>query len=107
MSNERRQDERLPVLWEGRVVTEDGEEHACEIRDVSLAGTLITSEAPMPLGKELILRVDGLGDYAGVVRWRGDSRLGLALMVGPDMTLKKFAEKAGENLSTEPAEPDQ
>ena len=102
MSDERRSDERLPVIWEGVLSTEDGEEHPCQVRDISLAGTLISTDADFDDGAQLILSIEGLGEYAGVVRWQGDSSVGLALLAGPDLTLKRFAEKAGSEISKKP-----
>ncbi len=104
---EKRNDERLPVLWHGTITTEDELSFPCQIMDVSHAGTLISVDANLALGAELVLTVEGIGEFACEIRWVGNSELGLTLIAGPDLLLKKFAEKAGASLSKSPEVPDQ
>ena len=99
---ERRSDDRLPVLWKGTLEAANGETFPCELRDVSLAGALISCAKEFDDSEQLVLTIDGIGDFAGTVRWRGSDTLGLLLLAGPDLMLKKFAEKAGAEVSTEP-----
>ncbi len=102
---DKRRDDRLPVLWHGTLTTEDDQEFPCEIRDVSLAGTLITCEADVKMDQHLLLSIENLGDFAGVVKWQGSRGLGLMILAGPDLVLKKFAEGAGGELSQSPRDP--
>ncbi|TNE67070.1 MAG: hypothetical protein EP335_01700 [Alphaproteobacteria bacterium] len=103
--NDKRRDDRLPVLWRGTLTTEDDCSFPCEVRDVSLAGTLITCSASLTVGDELILAIDDLGEFATEVKWQGSEQLGLAILAGPDLMLKKFAEGAGAGLSDKPVTP--
>lgn len=102
---DKRQDDRLPVLWHGTLMTGDDREFPCQIRDVSLAGTLITCDAEVKMGEELLLTIDRIGEFAGVVKWQGSQGLGLMILAGPDLFLKKFAEGAGGGLSEAPNAP--
>ena len=88
-----RQDDRKPVIWSATLTTEDDKVYDCEVRDVSLAGTLITTLAPLVVDSEILLSIDGLGDFAGIVRWSCNENIGLTLMAGPDLLLKKFDER--------------
>ncbi|UTW55382.1 PilZ domain-containing protein [Kordiimonas sp. SCSIO 12610] len=103
---EKRGDDRLPVIWEGQLTTADNQSYPCEVRDISLAGALISCSQEFNADEHLILEIDKLGDFAGVVRWRGSEQLGLLLLAGPDLMLKKFAEAAGAQVSREPTVPD-
>lgn len=103
---EKRGDDRLPVIWEGKLTTADNQSFPCEIRDVSLAGALISCDQEFGDDQQLILEIDKLGDFAGVVRWRGSKQLGLFLLAGPDLMLKKFAEAAGAAVSRMPQKPE-
>lgn len=102
---DKRRDDRLPVLWRGTLTTEDDREFPCEIRDISLAGTLITCDADVEMGEHLMLSIDNLGDFASVVKWQGSRGLGLMILAGPDLALKKFAEGAGNDISESPKDP--
>ncbi|WP_262692847.1 PilZ domain-containing protein [Kordiimonas aestuarii] len=99
---DKRRDDRLPVLWHGKLTTEDDREFDCQIRDVSLAGTLITCDADIKMGEELLLTIDKIGEFASVVKWQGSQGLGLMILAGPDLVLKKFAEGAGGKVSDSP-----
>lgn len=103
--DDKRKDDRLPVLWHGTLTTEDDQEFPCEVRDVSHAGTLITCDADVAMGQHLLLSIDNLGDFASVVKWQGSRGLGLMILAGPDLALKKFAEGAGQGLSESPKDP--
>ncbi len=106
MTNDnKRKDDRLPVLWHGTLIDENDNRFPCEIRDVSLAGTLVSCDTDMALETELILIIEELGEFAGVVKWQGSHQLGLMILAGPDLVLKKFAEGSGANLSEKPVEP--
>lgn len=88
-----RRDERKSVMWQATITTVDDKVFDCEVRDVSLAGTHITTLAPLEIDDEVMLTIDGLGDFAGEVRWKCNENIGLILMVGPDLLLKKFDER--------------
>jgi|GEM_PF-898917 len=103
-TDDQRRDDRLPVLWHGTLIDEAEFSYPCEIRDVSHAGTLVTCEQEFPMGTELILMIEDLGEFAGVVKWQGSQQLGLMILAGPDLVLKKFAEGSGANLSKRPVE---
>ncbi|NVJ70139.1 MAG: PilZ domain-containing protein [Alphaproteobacteria bacterium] len=102
---DKRRDDRLPVLWHGTLIDENDNSYPCEIRDVSYAGTLVTCDTEFPMGTELILTIAELGEFAGVVKWQGSQQLGLMILAGPDLVLKKFAEGSGAGLSQKPVEP--
>lgn len=104
---EKRGDDRLPVIWEGQLTTADNQVFPCEVRDISLAGALISCDQAFESDQQLILEIDQLGDFAGVVRWLGSKQLGLLLLAGPDLMLKKFAEAAGAQVSRKPQTPDE
>ncbi|NVJ98817.1 MAG: PilZ domain-containing protein [Alphaproteobacteria bacterium] len=103
--DDKRRDDRLPVLWHGTLVDENDNSYPCEIRDISHAGTLVSCETELPLGTELILTIEELGEFAGIVKWQGSQQLGLMILAGPDLVLKKFAEGAGAGISKKPVEP--
>jgi len=100
---DKRQDGRLPVLWSGILTTEDDREFPCEVRDVSTAGTLVTCDAELELGERLLLEIKELGEFAAEVKWQGSAQLGLLILAGPDLVLKKFAEKSGAEVSKHPS----
>lgn len=91
---DRRGDDRLDVTWAGTVTLQDDRHFDCRVCDVSLAGTLIRSDAPVQLGDEVLLSIPSLGDFAGEVQWAGKNSFGLALVAGPDLLLKRIAENA-------------
>jgi len=101
MSN-KRSDDRLGVLWNGYLETDDGIRHDCAVRDISDAGALVSCAAKVPTGTDVMLVVDGLAEIAARIQWSGDRGYGLMLLVGDDLALKKFAESAGSDLSTRP-----
>jgi len=100
--NNKRQDGRLPVLWNGILTTDDDRVYPCQVRDISLAGTLISCEAELQLGERLLLEIKELGEFAAEVKWQGSKQLGLMILAGPDLVLKKFAESAGAEVSQSP-----
>lgn len=102
--DDKRRDDRLPVLWHGVLIDEQDKEYSCEIRDVSLAGTLVTCDTEFPMDTELMLVIEELGEFAGVVKWQGSQQLGLMILAGPDLVLKKFAEGSGAELSKKPSD---
>ncbi|PCI63457.1 MAG: hypothetical protein COB37_05000 [Kordiimonadales bacterium] len=101
-NDDKRQDDRLPVLWRGTLTTDDDREYPCEVRDISLAGTLVSCEAELQLGERLLLEIKELGEFAAEVKWQGSAQLGLLILAGPDLVLKKFAETAGSGISETP-----
>lgn len=98
----KRQDDRLPVLWNGILTTDDDREFPCQVRDVSHAGTLISCDAELQIGERLLLEIDSLGEFAAEVKWQGSEQLGLMILAGPDLVLKKFAETSGADVSEKP-----
>lgn len=99
---DKRGDDRLPVLWTGKLTTDDDREFECKVRDISLAGTLISTDATFELGERLLLEIDELGEFAVEVKWSGSEQLGLLILAGPDLALKKFAEGSGGETSEKP-----
>ncbi len=102
MDNNKRGDNRLPVLWTGKLTTEDDQVFDCKVRDISLAGTLISTDAVIGMGERLLLEIEELGEFAVEVKWSGSEQLGLLILAGPDLELKKFAEGAGAATSERP-----
>lgn len=97
-----RKDDRRSVVWSGTLTRENDQEYPCSILDVAFAGTLIESPAPVDSGEDIILSIEGLGDFAATVKWsKGDSK-GLVLMAGPNLLLKEFSEASGSQISKEP-----
>jgi hypothetical protein len=101
-TEEKRQDGRLPVLWTGTLTTEDDKAYTCQIRDISHAGTLVSCDAELQMGERLLLEIEELGEFAAEVKWQGSEQLGLMILAGPDLVLKRFAEGAGAEVSTQP-----
>lgn len=102
-ASEKRQDSRLPVLWTGTITTDDDRSFSCEVCDVSHAGTLISCEADFAMGERLLLEIEGLGEFAAEIKWKGSDQLGLLILAGPDLVLKKFTESAGGDISKQPS----
>jgi hypothetical protein len=92
ISTNRRGDERMQVEWPGVLTLEDDTSVACTVRDVSLAGVQVESEARLAVGNEIVLHVPSIGTFAGTVRWLGGRNVGLSLEAGPDLLLKRIAE---------------
>lgn len=99
---DKRGDDRLPVLWTGTLTTDDDRQFECKVRDISLAGTLISTDAQVAMGERLLLEIDELGEFAVEVKWSGSEQLGLLILAGPDLSLKKFAEGSGAQTSERP-----
>ncbi len=99
---DKRGDDRLPVLWTGKLTTDDDREFECKVRDISLAGTLISTNAVIDMGERLLLEIEELGEFAVEVKWSGSEQLGLLILAGPDLELKKFAEGSGGETSKKP-----
>ncbi len=102
MDDNKRGDDRLPVLWTGKLTTDDDQVFDCKVRDISLAGTLISTDAVIDMGERLLLEIEELGEFAVEVKWSGSEQLGLLILAGPDLELKKFAEGAGAATSEKP-----
>lgn len=99
--SEHRTDERLSVQWDAEIIIDD-KTFSAKISNVSLAGTLALTEAPVELNTELVLKIPNLGEFAGIAVWVDSPYYGLALMVGPNLDLKRFAMAEGGELSVEP-----
>ncbi|MGB3810121.1 MAG: PilZ domain-containing protein [Parvibaculum sp.] len=65
--HERRRHPRVPVTVKGRFLAPDGSEHACEIRDMSLSGIALMSDATVPMDAHLIVYLDDFGRFEGPV----------------------------------------
>lgn len=91
-ASDRRGDDRMAVTWTAKVTLPDDSVHAAEVGDVSLAGTLVRSDAKVAIGDEVVLAIDLLGEFAGKVQWVRDGSFGLTLQAGPQLLLKKIAE---------------
>ncbi len=89
----RRGDGRLAVTWRGSVTLQDDRSFDCMVCDVSLAGTLVKSDAPVQSGEEVLLAIPTLGDFAGEVQWTQVGFFGLTILAGPDLLLKRIAEE--------------
>lgn len=103
---EHRVDERQSVQWDAEIVV-DGETYSAKISNVSLAGTLALTEAPIVKDSELVLKIPNLGEFAGIAVWVDSPYYGLALMAGPSLDLKRFALTEEGDLSLEPADSSQ
>ena len=97
-----RRDERKEVRWDAQIQHED-DSYSAKIGNVSLAGLLAKTEAPLDMNDELILIIPNVGEFAGIVMWKDAPFFGLALMVGPELDLKRLAVTAGEEVSDQPA----
>lgn len=101
-SNNRRADDRLPVKWAATLTTEDDAAYAASVHDVSYAGMLVRANCHLREGESLLISIEGLGEFACKVRWVGSEDLGLMVLGGDDLMLKKFAEHAGAAVSDHP-----
>lgn len=100
-----RRNERLDVMWSGSLEVNDLT-FDCKIGNVSTAGTLVETLAPVQLGDEVMLSIPNLGDFAGVVAWVGNGSFGLSLLAGPDLFLKDVAEEGdGQPFDRHAADP--
>ncbi len=100
--DDKRCDSRLPVLWSGKITDENNNVHTCDIRDISNGGMMVSCDEQFQIGSSLLLEVENLGEFAGEVRWHSSESLGIFLMAGPHLMLKKFAETAGSDISSKP-----
>ncbi|MGB5948472.1 MAG: PilZ domain-containing protein [Parvibaculum sp.] len=104
--HERRRYPRVPVSVKGRFLAPDGAEHACSIRDMSLAGIALISEVEVPLGSHLIIYLDDFGRFEGpVVRHFDDGFAIETALTGPrrDRVAERLAlyAKGGEKAAAE------
>lgn len=102
-SLEHRVDERKPVQWDAEIIFEN-DNYAAKISNVSLGGTLTLTEAPLVIDSELVLKLENLGEFAGIVVWVDAPYFGLALMAGPILDLKRFAIAEDGEVSRHPLE---
>lgn len=98
---EHRVEERKAVQWDAEIVIEN-KTYSAKISNVSLAGTLALTEAPIAKDTELVLKIPNLGEFAGIAVWVDAPYYGLALMAGPSLDLKRFALAEDGDLSLEP-----
>ena len=96
-----RRDERQEVQWDAEILHED-DSYSAKIGNVSLAGLLAKTDAPLSMRDELILRIPNVGEFAGIVMWMDAPFFGLALMVGPELDLKRMAVNSGAAVSDAP-----
>ncbi len=65
--DERRRYQRVAFEAKGRFMAPDGSEHTCSIRDMSLGGIAISSDAPIEIGAQIIVYFDEFGRFEGPV----------------------------------------
>ena len=65
--HERRRHPRVPVTVKGRFLAPDGSEYPCAIRDMSLSGIALMSDAAINIGAHLIIYLDDFGRFEGDV----------------------------------------
>ena len=106
MSQERRVNDREPVVWHATLTLDDDSVVKCEVRDVSYAGTMIASGAKLNMDDEVMLTIEGLGDFAGAVKWIKDDEIGLTLMGGPSLLLSEYAAAKEGDVSHRPSRED-
>jgi len=87
-------EERLDVLWGAEIIIED-KKYPCEVANVSTAGALLKLDMDLENGQEFLLDVPEFGEFAAVVVWPNKPFYGLQLLVGPNLSLKKHADKVG------------
>ncbi|MBB4211376.1 PilZ domain-containing protein [Rhodothalassium salexigens DSM 2132] len=105
--SERREDDRLDVVWRATLVVGD-QTFQGRLVDVSTAGARIHFDAAPALttGTEGLLKITELGEFAARVAWIRGIDVGLQMVAGPDLLLKKFAEASGEYPSQHPTQSD-
>ncbi|HEX7777346.1 MAG TPA: PilZ domain-containing protein [Parvibaculum sp.] len=64
---ERRRYPRVPVAVKGRFLAPDGSEYPCSIRDMSLSGIALITDAQMQPGEHVIVYLDDFGRFEGMV----------------------------------------
>lgn len=101
VGTEHRIEERLTVQWDAEIVIDD-QSYSAKISNVSLAGTLALTEAPIEINTELVLKIENIGEFAGIAVWVDRPYYGLALMVGPNLDLKRFAMVEDGSISESP-----
>jgi len=65
--SERRRHPRIALSSPGRFMAEDGSEHTCTVRDISLVGLGIMSDRQVTPGEHIIIYLDDLGRFEGLV----------------------------------------
>ena len=61
--------QRIQVSHDATLVTDEGVEHSVVITNVSAGGFRLRSEATLPIGAHVFLRVDRYGDFPAQIRW--------------------------------------
>ena len=59
----------MSVWHHATLVLTDGSEHAVTITDVSSGGFKLQTEATIPIGSHVFVRVDRYGDFPAQIRW--------------------------------------
>jgi|SRR5579864_823019 len=75
---ERRKQPRKSTLWHGRLTTPTGT-HDCRVLDFSPSGAKIELAALAAAAEPVTLTLDPLGIFAGVVAWRQERCIGIAI----------------------------
>ncbi len=98
--SERRRGRRTRLRLRGRFLLSDGGEHPCETVDVSVTGLAVGAHILADLGERVVVYLDELGRFEGVVVRRGvdwfaiDARTPRARM---DRLAEKLAALSGES----------
>lgn len=80
--DERRRDQRVAFEAKGRFLAPDGSEHPCSIRDMSLGGIAIASDALVEIGDQIIVYFDEFGRFEGPVVRSFDGGFAIETAIG-------------------------
>ena len=92
-TRDRRGQDRMSVAWNATIEAGD-DRYQAQVCNVSDGGVLVRCSAPVCIGREVVLIIDALGEFAAEVRWQKESYLGLKLVAGYDLLLTAQAERA-------------
>ncbi|MFN0218163.1 MAG: PilZ domain-containing protein [Hyphomicrobium sp.] len=67
LNGDRRRCRRVMMVLQGRFMRADHSEHACTLRDVSVGGASVMTEAPVDLGEHIVAYFENLGGLQGTV----------------------------------------
>ena len=87
--DERRQSQRLSVLWSGRVSGEESEVD-CVLLNVSAHGALLRLNEPIAEDDPITLKVQRFGDIIGEIVWHEKGRAGLRFLMPAKMVSRLF-----------------
>jgi len=65
--SDRRRHNRVDLGLKARLLTGDGDEHACIVANISAGGALLKAKSPPPEGQQVVLYIDDLGRFEGKV----------------------------------------